>query len=49
MKMFVVFHARRDEWKDLIREKQPFLGSSHKMKIFLILLLGKIPEYLIVS
>ncbi|NER07677.1 MAG: hypothetical protein F6K17_36500 [Okeania sp. SIO3C4] len=28
MKIFVFFHGRRDEWKDLIREKQPFLRAS---------------------
>ncbi|MGD1716402.1 hypothetical protein [Dapis sp. BLCC M172] len=39
------FGLKRDEWKDLMREKPVFLGSSHKMKVFLILLLGKIPEY----
>ena len=26
-----------------------FLGSSHKMKVFLVLLLEKIPEYSIIS
>ncbi|OZH54464.1 hypothetical protein AFK68_10755 [Hydrocoleum sp. CS-953] len=34
-----------DQWKDLMRKKPLFLGSSHKIKIFLILLLGEIPEY----
>ncbi|WP_202223020.1 hypothetical protein [Okeania sp. KiyG1] len=33
MKYFVVFHSRRDEWKDLIREKQPFLSASQDENI----------------
>ncbi|NEQ38310.1 MAG: hypothetical protein F6K40_19395 [Okeania sp. SIO3I5] len=52
MKMLVVFHARRNGWKDLMMgrwEKQVFTGSSQRMKIFLVLLLGKIPEYFILS
>ncbi|NET25941.1 hypothetical protein [Okeania sp. SIO1I7] len=36
MKNFVVFNARRDESKDLIREKQPFIEASQDENIFYI-------------
>ncbi|WP_255502730.1 hypothetical protein [Okeania sp. KiyG1] len=34
MKTLVLFHASRDGWKNLIREKQPFLGASRDENIF---------------
>ncbi|NET25943.1 MAG: hypothetical protein F6K01_11045 [Okeania sp. SIO1I7] len=43
----VVFHARRDGWKYLMRERQSFLGASQDENISDIAP-GKIPKYSIV-
>ena len=43
-----VMTLRRDRWKDFGRT-HIYLWVLHKMKIFLLLLLGKIPKYLISS
>ncbi|NEQ38489.1 MAG: hypothetical protein F6K40_20345 [Okeania sp. SIO3I5] len=37
------FLLRKNGWKDLMMEKQVFIGSSDKMRKFLALLLAKIP------
>ncbi|NES05251.1 MAG: hypothetical protein F6K22_21965 [Okeania sp. SIO2F4] len=46
MKMFVLFPLRMD---GSIRRSEKQALELHKMKIFLVLLVGKIPEYLMVS
>ena len=53
MKMLVIFHPRKNRWKDLIVEKKTayiFLGALENENIsgIAVLLLTKIPEYLIV-
>ncbi|NES68125.1 MAG: hypothetical protein F6K24_24250 [Okeania sp. SIO2D1] len=42
------FPLRSYRWKDLMRKKH-YLLELHRMNLFLVLLLGKIPEDLIVS
>ena len=43
MKILVIFHARRNGWKNF-RKHKPIFGVLHKMKISLPLFLGKISE-----
>ncbi|NET13725.1 MULTISPECIES: hypothetical protein [unclassified Okeania] len=41
MKMFVIFHTRRDRWKYLMREKQLFTEASQDEIISDIAPVGK--------
>ncbi|NES68637.1 MAG: hypothetical protein F6K24_27115 [Okeania sp. SIO2D1] len=50
MKKLVVFHSVEIDSKDAIAGKTSiYVLELHKMKISLVLLLGKVPEYFIVS